>query len=124
MKVVLIGDIHVYRRWIPPWHLMGKTLLGQLNVWFNRKRRFNLSQMPPLLQKHTAPNSFSQLWMRSSQASTRVARMSTMPPSRHTTNWIPAHTAQPTTDTTDNHSRHVTPRPAAPPPSTPPCCTC
>ena len=81
-------------------------------------------QMPPLLQKHTAPNSFSQLWMRSSQASTRVARMSTMPPSRHTTNWIPAHTAQPTTDTTDNHSRHVTPRPAAPPPSTPPCCTC
>ena len=56
MKVVLIGDIHVYRRYIPPWHLMGKTLLGQLNVWFNRKRRFDLQQMAPLLRRVASLN--------------------------------------------------------------------
>jgi 3',5'-cyclic AMP phosphodiesterase CpdA len=51
MHLVLIGDIHVYRQWPMPWELLGKAILGQLNVWFNRSRRFELGYMPALLER-------------------------------------------------------------------------
>ncbi len=51
MHLVLIGDIHTYRTWPLPWQLLGKAMLGQLNVWFNRSRRFDLARMGPLLDR-------------------------------------------------------------------------
>ncbi len=54
MHLVLIGDIHVYRTWPLPWQLFGKAMLGQLNVWFNRSRRFELARMDPLLDRAAA----------------------------------------------------------------------
>jgi 3',5'-cyclic AMP phosphodiesterase CpdA len=56
MHLVLIGDIHAYRTWPQPWQLLGKAMLGQLNVWFNRSRRFELARMEPLLARAAGLN--------------------------------------------------------------------
>lgn len=49
MRLVLIGDVHVYRLWMPPWAMFGKPLLGQMNLWFNRSRHVDLSLLEPTL---------------------------------------------------------------------------
>ncbi|MCE9590477.1 MAG: metallophosphoesterase [Planctomycetes bacterium] len=51
MRLVLIGDVHAYRRWSPPWELLGKPALGQLNLWFNRARHIDLSLLEATLDR-------------------------------------------------------------------------
>lgn len=41
MRLALIGDIHKYRLFVPPWHLLGKRLVGQANLWLNRRHCFD-----------------------------------------------------------------------------------
>lgn len=40
MRIVLFGDIHFYRLWLAPWHLLSKRVLGQGNLILNRRKRF------------------------------------------------------------------------------------
>ncbi len=40
LRLLLIGDVHYYRLAVWPWLLAGKRLLGQVNLWLRRRRRF------------------------------------------------------------------------------------
>ncbi len=51
MRIVLIGDIHWYRLRVAPWKLFGKRLLGQANLWLNRRKRFDPTRMGPVVQR-------------------------------------------------------------------------
>lgn len=51
MRVVLFGDIHVYRLALAPWHLLSKRVLGQSNLVFNRRKKFDHALLPGLIQK-------------------------------------------------------------------------
>lgn len=54
MRIVLFGDIHLYRLWLAPWHLASKRVLGQSNLWLNRRKRFNHALLPGLIQQALA----------------------------------------------------------------------
>lgn len=54
MRIVLIGDVHLYRLWLTPWHLASKRVLGQSNLIFNRRKKFNHALLPGLLEKAIA----------------------------------------------------------------------
>ena len=41
MRIALIGDIHSYRLFVPPWRLAGKRLIGHANLWLNRRHAFD-----------------------------------------------------------------------------------
>jgi len=41
MRIALFGDIHLYSLTIKPWHLLSKRVLGQTNLWLNRRKRFS-----------------------------------------------------------------------------------
>ncbi len=41
MRLVLLGDIHLYHLAIGPWKLLTKRLLGQTNLWIRRRVRFD-----------------------------------------------------------------------------------
>lgn len=51
MRIVLFGDIHLYRLWLAPWHLASKRLLGQSNLVFNRRKRFRHDLLPVMIDK-------------------------------------------------------------------------
>ena len=51
MRLALIGDIHTYRLLVPPWHLVGKRLIGQANLWLNRRHRFDHSLANQLIER-------------------------------------------------------------------------
>lgn len=51
MRIVLVGDIHMYRLLMPPWELAGKALVGQANVWFNRRQHFDRQLLRPVLER-------------------------------------------------------------------------
>jgi len=51
MRLVLIGDIHVYRLWLAPWRMLSKRVLGQSNLLLNRRKRFDHSLLPGLVQQ-------------------------------------------------------------------------
>ena len=51
MRLILIGDIHLYRLWTNPRHLLSKRLLGQFNLWFNRRRVFRRGRLPALVER-------------------------------------------------------------------------
>jgi len=51
MRVVLLGDIHLYRLWLAPWHLLSKRLLGQGNLVLNRRRKFNHALLPAMIEE-------------------------------------------------------------------------
>ena len=51
LRLVLIGDIHAYRLLVPPWSLLGKRLLGQTNLWLNRRHRFDRKLLTPLVRQ-------------------------------------------------------------------------
>lgn len=51
MRLALLGDIHAYRLIVPPWRLLGKRFLGQVNLWLNRRRQFDLRLLPPVLRR-------------------------------------------------------------------------
>jgi len=40
MRLVLFGDIHLYRLWLMPWQLASKRVLGQSNLILNRRKTF------------------------------------------------------------------------------------
>ena len=40
MRLVLLGDLHFYQLGVWPWQLFSKRLLGQINLWFDRRRHF------------------------------------------------------------------------------------
>jgi len=40
-RIALFGDIHLYSLRLWPWHLLSKRVLGQTNLWLNRRKRFS-----------------------------------------------------------------------------------
>jgi 3',5'-cyclic AMP phosphodiesterase CpdA len=54
MRIALIGDIHLYRLDIPLVALAGKRLLGQANLWFKRRYRFDRTLLPHVLNRVAA----------------------------------------------------------------------
>lgn len=54
MRIALIGDIHTYRLAVAPWRLFNKRLLGQVNLWFNRRFRFRRELLPPVWERVTS----------------------------------------------------------------------
>ncbi|MFT5189122.1 MAG: 3',5'-cyclic AMP phosphodiesterase CpdA [Verrucomicrobiales bacterium] len=46
MRLVLLGDLHFYQLGVWPWQLLSKRLLGQMNLWINRRRHFRPSLWP------------------------------------------------------------------------------
>lgn len=51
MRIALIGDIHLFRLKVSPRRLLGKRLLGQGNLWLNRRFRFNHDLLAPLVER-------------------------------------------------------------------------
>lgn len=49
MRIVLLGDIHVSQLRVWPWHLLGKRVLGQANLWLRRRFRFKLDYLPGVI---------------------------------------------------------------------------
>ncbi len=54
LRFILLGDVHVYRLAVAPWHLLGKRLLGQLNLWLNRRARLRVDLLPQLIEHMTS----------------------------------------------------------------------
>lgn len=50
-RAVLIGDIHCYQLWVAPWQLLGKRVLGQINLWKTRRKRFKSQRLDDVVQK-------------------------------------------------------------------------
>lgn len=50
MRFVLLGDIHVFSLWVHPWRLFNKRIIGQTNLWFNRRRHFLAHTLPNIVQ--------------------------------------------------------------------------
>lgn len=44
MRIVLLGDMHLYTLSIAPWRLLSKRILGQTNLWLRRHRAFDRRQ--------------------------------------------------------------------------------
>ena len=51
MRIVLFGDIHLYRLWLAPWQLASKRILGQTNLVLNRRRRFRHDLLPGMIKQ-------------------------------------------------------------------------
>lgn len=49
-RYVLLGDLHAFDLWPAPWRLLGKRLLGQVNLWSGRHKQFDLSLLPAILE--------------------------------------------------------------------------
>ncbi len=54
LRVALVGDLHTYRLAVGPWRLLGKRLVGQANVWFSRRHRFDRKLLPGLFERVAA----------------------------------------------------------------------
>ena len=54
MRIVLFGDIHFYRLWLAPWHLLSKRVLGQSNLVLNRRKRFRHELLGAMIDKAVA----------------------------------------------------------------------
>lgn len=54
MRIVLLGDLHLFRLWYAPWHLLSKRILGQSNLWLFRRKTFQHKYLPALLEKAIA----------------------------------------------------------------------
>lgn len=54
MRLALIGDIHHYRLDLKWRDLFSKRVLGQTNLWLNRRHRFNHGILAPLLDRVAA----------------------------------------------------------------------
>ncbi len=52
--MALIGDIHFFQLRVPPLRLLGKRLLGQLNLLISRRRAFRQSLLSPVLIRAAA----------------------------------------------------------------------
>jgi 3',5'-cyclic AMP phosphodiesterase CpdA len=58
MRIAVIGDIHQYRLYVPPWYLLGKRLLGQCNLWLNRRHSLDPGLLDQLIEQvaHIEPD--------------------------------------------------------------------
>ena len=56
MRIALLGDIHLFRVGVWPWRLLSKRVLGQMNLWMNRRRRFNVDLIDQLVAKVAGEN--------------------------------------------------------------------
>lgn len=54
MRIVLFGDIHLYRLWLAPWQLASKRILGQTNLILNRRKRFRHDLLPGMIEQAIA----------------------------------------------------------------------
>jgi len=51
MRIVLFGDIHLFALKLWPWHLLSKRVLGQTNLWLNRRKRFKRELVRMMTQR-------------------------------------------------------------------------
>lgn len=51
MRIVLFGDIHLYRLWLTPWQLASKRILGQSNLILNRLKTFRHDLLAGMLDQ-------------------------------------------------------------------------
>lgn len=51
MRLILLGDIHFYRLWFAPWHLLSKRVLGQSNLLLKRRKTFRHERFDELIHK-------------------------------------------------------------------------
>ncbi|MEM9021980.1 MAG: metallophosphoesterase [Planctomycetota bacterium] len=56
MRIVLLGDIHFYRLWFAPWHLLSKRILGHTNLLLNRRKVFRHELFAELVHRAVALN--------------------------------------------------------------------
>jgi 3',5'-cyclic AMP phosphodiesterase CpdA len=54
MRIVILGDVHTYRLWAWPWELLSKALAGQVNLWLNRRHRFDRALIAPTIERAIA----------------------------------------------------------------------
>lgn len=50
-RIVLFGDVHLYRLRLAPWHLLSKRILGQTNLWLNRRSHFDPSLLQSMVER-------------------------------------------------------------------------
>lgn len=50
-RLVILSDIHLYSLAVPPWRLLGKRMLGQLNLWLRRRHKFDHSLLPGVIRR-------------------------------------------------------------------------
>jgi len=51
VRLVVIGDIHLFAEKIRPRQLLGKRLLGHGNLLINRRHRFNHAMLPAIIER-------------------------------------------------------------------------
>ena len=51
MRIVLLGDLHLFRLWHWPWELFNKRIVGQMNLWMNRRHHFDMARLPGVIEK-------------------------------------------------------------------------
>ena len=51
IRLALMGDLHFYRLWVSPWRLLNKRILGQINLWWDRRHSFDRRLLAPMLQR-------------------------------------------------------------------------
>jgi len=54
MRIVLFGDVHFYRLWLAPWHMLSKRLLGQTNLLLNRRKTFRHELLAEMIERAAA----------------------------------------------------------------------
>ncbi len=52
-QLLALGDIHTYRLAVAPWRMLGKRLVGQLNLYLNRRHHFDRTVLA-LAARHIA----------------------------------------------------------------------
>jgi len=50
-RIALIGDLHLFSLWPMPWHMLSKRVLGQSNLWLNRRKVFRHHRLHELIRK-------------------------------------------------------------------------
>ncbi|MEM9415395.1 MAG: metallophosphoesterase [Planctomycetota bacterium] len=50
-RIALIGDLHLFSLWPMPWHMLSKRVLGQSNLWLNRRKVFRHHRLHELIDK-------------------------------------------------------------------------
>lgn len=51
MRIALFGDIHLFSLALAPWHMFSKRVLGQTNLWLNRRTRFHVHLLEQMCER-------------------------------------------------------------------------
>ncbi len=51
MRFALLGDIHAYQLLVKPWQLLNRRVIGQMNLWLNRRHHFDMSLLPHVVDR-------------------------------------------------------------------------